>query len=143
MKAPDGFSQPAVLLARPTGERGGLVTQSEQPAAVLRSADDGRRAHGRRCLAQWAANAPLVFLDQYVGNLREYRAIALDVGDQDNLRTDTGKLHEALEKYSIHNSFEVYPGTHTSAVADRFQNHVMPFFSAHLCDSSACRGKTH
>jgi enterochelin esterase-like enzyme len=94
-------------------------------------------------LARWSANAPLVILDQYVGNLREYRAIALDVGDQDNLRTDTGKLHDALEKYSIHNSFEVYSGTHTSAVADRFQNHVMPFFSAHLCDSSACRGKTH
>jgi hypothetical protein len=81
-----------------------------------------------------------VILDQYVGNLREYRAIALDVGNQDNLRTDTGKLHDALEKYSIHNSFEVYTGTHTSAVADRFQNHVMPFFSAHLCDSSAQSG---
>jgi enterochelin esterase-like enzyme len=90
-------------------------------------------------LAKWAANAPLAFLDQYVGNLRQYRAIALDVGDQDSLRTDTGRLHEALDKYSIKNTFEVYPGTHTSAVADRFQNHVMPFFSANLCDRTSCR----
>lgn len=38
----------------------------------------------------------------------------------------------ALDSYGIQNSFEVYRGTHTSAVADRFQNHVMPFFSKGL-----------
>jgi enterochelin esterase-like enzyme len=83
-------------------------------------------------LAKWAANSPLAFLDQYAGNLRRYRAIALDVGDQDGLRTDTGKLHEALENYGIVNSFEIYPGTHTSNVAFRFQDYVMPFFSRSL-----------
>jgi len=90
-------------------------------------------------LAKWAANAPLAFVDQYVSNLRQYRAIALDVGDQDGLRTDTARLHDAMDRYAIKNSFEVYPGTHTSAVADRFQNHVMPFFSASLCERSGCR----
>jgi len=90
-------------------------------------------------LARWAANAPLAFIDQYIGNLRQYRAIAIDVGDQDGLRTDTIKLHEVLDSYGIANSFEVYPGTHTSAVADRFQNHVMKFFSEHLCFSATCR----
>lgn len=89
-------------------------------------------------LAKWAANAPLAFVDQYIGNLRQYRAIALDVGDQDSLRVDTGKLHDALDSYGIANSFEVYPGTHTSAVADRFQNHVMPFFSKNLCFEKRC-----
>ena len=84
-------------------------------------------------LAKWAANAPLAFVDQYIGALRQYRAIALDVGDQDGLRVDTGKLHDVLDKYGIANTFEVYPGTHTSRVADRFQNHVMPFFSQNLC----------
>ena len=83
-------------------------------------------------LAKWAANAPLGFVDQYVGNLRRYRAIALDVGDQDGLRTDTGKLHDALDKYGIANSFTIYPGTHTSDVAFRFQDFVMPFFSNSL-----------
>jgi len=89
-------------------------------------------------LAKWAANAPLAFVDQYIGNLRRYRAIAMDVGDQDGLRVDAGKLHEILDKYGITNSFEVYPGTHTSMVADRFQNHVMPFFGQNLCAEKSC-----
>ncbi len=92
----------------------------------------------REVLAKWAANAPLDFIDQYIGNLRQYRAIALDVGDQDGLRGDTARLHEALDEYGIANTFEVYSGTHTSAVADRFQNHVMKFFSDHLCFTPGC-----
>jgi hypothetical protein len=55
------------------------------------------------------------------------------------LRTDTGKLHDVLDLYGIANSFEVYSGTHTSAVADRFQNHVVPFFSKNLCFEAGCR----
>ncbi|MFN8093832.1 MAG: alpha/beta fold hydrolase [Vicinamibacteria bacterium] len=90
-------------------------------------------------LAKWAANSPLAFLDQYVGRLRSYRGIAIDVGDQDGLKADTVKLHEALDAYGIAHGFEVYPGTHTSAVADRFQNHVLPFFSRSLCFEASCR----
>jgi enterochelin esterase-like enzyme len=90
-------------------------------------------------LAKWAANAPLAFIDQYIGGLRQYRAIAIDVGDQDGLRIDTGKLHDVLDKYGIANSFEIYKGTHTSAVADRFQNHVLTFFSQNLCFQEGCR----
>jgi len=89
-------------------------------------------------LARWTANAPLAFIDQYIGNLRQYRAISIDVGDQDGLRVDTTKLHDILDKYGIANSFELYHGTHTSAVADRFQNHVMPFFSKNLCFAANC-----
>ena len=89
--------------------------------------------------AKYAANSPLAFVDQYVGNLKQYRAIAMDVGDQDGLRFDTIKLHDILDNYGIANSFEVYSGTHTSAVADRFQNHVMPFFSKNLCFTADCR----
>jgi S-formylglutathione hydrolase FrmB len=90
-------------------------------------------------IAKWAANAPLAFVDQYVDNLRRYRGIAMDVGDQDNLRIDAGKLHDVLDRYGIANTFEIYHGTHTSAVADRFQNHVMPFFGKNLCFTSNCR----
>jgi len=89
-------------------------------------------------LAKWAANAPLAFIDQYIGNLRLYRAIAIDVGDQDGLRFDTIKLHDVLDNYGIANGFETYHGTHTSAVADRFQNHVIPFFSKNLCGTENC-----
>ena len=90
-------------------------------------------------LGRWAANAPLAFLDQYIGNLRSYSGIALDVGDQDGLRIDTAKLQDALQGYGIASTFEEYKGTHTSAVAIRFQNFVMPFFSKHLCFEASCR----
>ena len=90
-------------------------------------------------IARWAANAPLAFVDQYISNLRQYRGIAIDVGDQDNLRVGAAKLHEILDNYGIANSFEIYHGTHTSAVADRFQNHVLPFFSKNLCSGRTCR----
>ena len=83
-------------------------------------------------LAKWAANAPLAFIDQYILELKRYRAIAIDVGDQDGLRVDAGKLHDVLEQYGVANTFELYPGTHTSDVAVRFQEHVMPFFSRTL-----------
>lgn len=83
-------------------------------------------------LARWTANAPLSFVDQYIGNLRQYRAIAIDVGDQDGLKVDAGKLHMVLGRYGVANSFEIYPGTHTSNVAVRFQENVMPFFSRNL-----------
>jgi S-formylglutathione hydrolase FrmB len=85
-------------------------------------------------LARWAANAPLAMVDQYVANLRRYTAIGLDVGDRDGLRTDTAELHRILDSYGIANSFELYPGDHVSAVADRMQNHVLPFFGRHLVD---------
>lgn len=51
--------------------------------------------------AKFTANAPLAFVDQYIGNLKQYRAIAMDVGDQDALRFDTIKLHDTLDKYGL------------------------------------------
>jgi S-formylglutathione hydrolase FrmB len=90
-------------------------------------------------LAKWAANAPLAFVDQYIGNLRRYKGISMDVGDKDGLKVDATKLHEVFDQYGLQNSFEIYQGTHTSAVADRFQNHVMPFFSKNLCFKASCR----
>jgi S-formylglutathione hydrolase FrmB len=90
-------------------------------------------------VAKYAANAPLAFVDQYIGNLKQYRAISMDVGDQDGLRFDATKLHNIFDSYGIANTFEIYSGTHVSAVADRFQNHVLPFFSKNLCFTADCR----
>jgi hypothetical protein len=115
-----------------------MVAQPEESSALSGSSDEGRRTSTRR-VARWAANAPLAFVDQYVGSLRRYRAIAIDVGDQDGLRNDASKLHDVLDRYGISNSFEIYQGTHTSKVADQFQNYVMPFFSRALCFESSCR----
>lgn len=90
-------------------------------------------------LARWAANAPLAFVDQYISDLRSYRGIALDVGDRDGLRTDTARLHEVLDTYGIAHGCEIYSGDHTSAVAIRFQNHVLPFFGKLLCSGKGCQ----
>ncbi len=90
-------------------------------------------------VAKYTANSPLSFADQYIGNLKRYRAISMDVGDQDGLRFDATKLRTILDNYGIANSFEIYSGTHVSAVADRFQNHVLPFFSKNLCFTADCR----
>ena len=49
-------------------------------------------------LARWVANAPLAFVDQYVGNLRQYRGMSIDVGDKDGLRADASRLHDALTR---------------------------------------------
>jgi enterochelin esterase-like enzyme len=89
-------------------------------------------------IARWAANSPLAFVDQYIGDLRQFKAIAIDVGDQDGLRAGAARLHEILASYGIANTYEVYAGTHTSAVAVRFQNYVMPFFSKNLCSGKGC-----
>jgi enterochelin esterase-like enzyme len=88
--------------------------------------------HREAVLARWTANAPLAFVDQYVRQLRQYRAIALEVGDKDFLRADSSRLHDALTAYAIAHDFEIYAGTHTSHVAIRFQQHVLPFFGRTL-----------
>lgn len=83
-------------------------------------------------LAKWHANAPLAFVDQYVSALARYKAIAIDVGDRDGLKDDAAKLHAALDRYGLANNFEIYPGDHTSGVAGRMQENVLPFFSRNL-----------
>jgi hypothetical protein len=83
-------------------------------------------------LAKWAANAPLAFVDQHIGDLRRYKAIAIDVGDKDGLKGDAQALHEVLDRNGIGNSFAIYEGDHTNRVAWRFQDEVLPFFDRHL-----------
>ena len=92
----------------------------------------------REVLARWAANAPLSFVDQYIGNLRRYNGIAMDVGDLDGLRADAARLHDVWDRYSLAHVFEIYSGTHTSAMGVRFQNNVMPFFNQRLCRTQKC-----
>jgi enterochelin esterase-like enzyme len=81
---------------------------------------------------KWAANSPLVFVDQYVPSLKRYKAIALDVGDADGLSADNRRLDAALTRLGIEHSFELYEGNHVNRVARRFREKVLPFFSAEL-----------
>ena len=96
----------------------------------LPTGDDGAPRPG--VTAKWTANSPFTMVDQYIWALRRYRGIFMDVGDQDGLKDPSTKFHEILDSYHIANGFEIYPGTHTSNVAFRFQDHVIPFFSKTL-----------
>jgi enterochelin esterase-like enzyme len=90
-------------------------------------------------LGKWAANAPLAFVDQYIQQLRQYRAIAMDVGDEDGLRVDSAKLHDMFDLYGIPNTFEIYSGNHTNNIAFRFQDFVLPFFGRTLAFEAPAR----
>jgi S-formylglutathione hydrolase FrmB len=82
--------------------------------------------------AKWVANSPLAFVDQYVPNLKTYRAIAMDVGDQDNLAASNKQMDESLTRLGVAHTFEVYEGTHGNRVKERFETKVLPFFSENL-----------
>ena len=87
--------------------------------------------------AKWVANSPLVMVDQYVPNLKKYRAIAMDVGLEDPLMATNKQLDESLTRLGVVHTFETYEGTHTSRVKERFEGKVLPFFSANLTFAGA------
>ena len=143
-KALEAVKSPADSAGLPFGARAQLASAAawspnpkNPPLYLDLPVKDG--APQPEVIARWTANAPLVFIDQYIGNLRQYHGISIDVGDQDGLKAGSSKLHEILDKYGIANGFEVYSGTHTSAVAVRFQNYVVPFFSKNLCFGNSCK----
>jgi hypothetical protein len=71
-------------------------------------------------------------LDQYVPNLKKYKAIALDIGLQDNLITSNKVLVEAMTRFGIPHTFETYEGDHGNRIPQRLEEKVLPFFSKHL-----------
>jgi enterochelin esterase-like enzyme len=83
-------------------------------------------------LAKWANNSPLANVAGHVGDLRSFKAIGADVGDKDTLLADDTAIHEELTKFGIRHDWAVYSGTHTSAIAQRFDEVVLPFFAKNL-----------
>jgi len=81
---------------------------------------------------KWAANSPVAMLDQYVPNLKKMKAIALDIGLQDNLITGNRLIVERMNAFGIANTFETYEGDHGNRIAERLEQKVLPFFSRHL-----------
>jgi enterochelin esterase-like enzyme len=83
-------------------------------------------------LDRWAANAPNVMVHQYVPALQSFEAIAIDVGDEDPGLADIETLHETMTRLGIAHEYEMYEGDHGNRVGERWETHVMPFFSEHL-----------
>ena len=82
--------------------------------------------------AKWAANSPLAMVSQYVPNLKQYRAIVMDVGDKDFLNAANVDLDKELTRLGVAHVFEQYEGDHGNRVASRFQNNLLTFFSQQL-----------
>ncbi len=82
--------------------------------------------------AKWTTNSPLVMVDQYVPNLKKYRAIAIDVGTQDPFLATNSELDQALTRLGVTHRFESYEGTHDNRITARFVAKVLPFFSESL-----------
>ena len=84
-------------------------------------------------LPQWAANAPLAMVHQYIPNLKTYDAIAFDAGDGRCRIVDTVKaLDETLKGYGVAPRTAVYSGNHVNHIEQRLAENVLPFFSKHL-----------
>jgi S-formylglutathione hydrolase FrmB len=83
-------------------------------------------------VAKWIANSPLAMVDQYVSSLKQYKAIAGDVGLQDGLIASNKELDEALSRLGIVHTFEAYEGDHVNHIQDRLERSVLPFFSKNL-----------
>jgi S-formylglutathione hydrolase len=83
-------------------------------------------------LARWAASAPIAMLDQYAGNLKKLKALALDTGDKDFLIAGIREMDRLLTVNGVAHSFEVYDGDHVNHIKDRVETKVMAFFTQNL-----------
>ena len=82
--------------------------------------------------AKWTANSPLLMADQYVPNLKRYRAIAIEVGIRDPFLNLNTQLDQALTRLGVQHKFETYDGDHGSRIKARFAENLLPFFTANL-----------
>lgn len=86
-------------------------------------------------LVRWSANAPLIMLHQYVGNLKSLHALAFDAGSQDQIPgiyQSVLELDRLLQGYGVTHELAVYEGDHVSRIHARLQAIVLPFFSKQL-----------
>ena len=81
---------------------------------------------------KFAANSPVAMLDQFVPNLKKYKAIALDIGLQDSLLASNQLMVARLKRFGVPHTFETYEGDHGSKVLQRLEEKVLPFFAQYL-----------
>jgi S-formylglutathione hydrolase len=81
---------------------------------------------------KWAANSPVAMLDQYVSNLKKYKAVALDIGLQDNLITSNEVFVDRLARFGVPHTFETYEGDHGNRIPQRLEEDVLHFVSQKL-----------
>jgi enterochelin esterase-like enzyme len=82
--------------------------------------------------ARWVANSPAAMIDQYIPNIKQYKAIAMDVGLQDTLLKSIQDFDASLTRLNITHSFETFQGEHSDHLKDRIEQKVLPFFTGTL-----------
>jgi hypothetical protein len=82
--------------------------------------------------ADYAAGALNSLVHQYVPELKSFGAIGMEIGDSDFLMADNRRMDALLTSYGVAHGFEIYEGDHVNKVAQRFEEHLLPFFTAHL-----------
>jgi len=87
--------------------------------------------------ARWVANSPAVMIDQYIPNIKMYKAVAMDVGLQDPLFKSIQDFNATLTRLGITHSFETFEGGHSDHLKDRIEQKVLPFFSNNLVFSGS------
>ncbi len=84
-------------------------------------------------IAKWHANAPLAMIDQFISNLRQYKAIGMDAGTKDQPIEQTVRALDAvLNEYGVRHAYETYEGDHVNRVSERLEKKVLPFFATNL-----------
>ena len=91
-------------------------------------------------IAKWVANAPVTMVHQYIPNLKQYHAIAFDIGDKDVVVAEgedvmlqaSKDMDKILSDYGVEHTFEIYEGDHSNKVTERIEAKVIPFFSKNL-----------
>jgi S-formylglutathione hydrolase len=84
-------------------------------------------------LQKWDANRLLNNLDQYIFNIRKFKALGFDAGNRDfSIAASIRTLDSVLNKYSIDHFFEIYEGDHINHVAERIEKKMLGFFSRNL-----------
>lgn len=84
-------------------------------------------------LQKWDANRPLNNIDQYIFNIRKFRALGFDAGNRDfGIAASIRTLDSVLNKYDVEHSFEIYEGDHINRVAERIEKKMLEFFARNL-----------
>lgn len=106
---------------------------------LVEGSGEARRAPEMR-QALWSANMPVAMLDQYRSNLARLRAIAFDVGREDensDIRAGARDFDAGLTRNGISHRFEEYEGTHLSRIGERLETRALPFLSGALIAGAA------
>ena len=98
----------------------------------LRRNAEGEASVDPLVIAKWANNSPLAMVASHIPALRSFDAIGADVGNRDGLVNDDTLIHRELDRFGIAHEWEVYEGTHTDKIGQRFADLVLPFFARHL-----------